>query len=218
MGVMTTDFTKIKPGFLHYANGGYMIIQAKDILTKSFAWEGLKRALLNEKLQIENIGEHSGLITTTSIHPAPMPLDVKVVLIGSLEIYQLLYHYDEDFSKLFKIKADFDVEMDYNLENMSRLASFIHTHCKEHDLKSFDRKAVAKIVEYSTRLAGHQNKLSARFNQLVEIIYEADTWTKVMGDDIVSAKHVIKAIKEKESTVLTYTKKKYKKALMKAKY
>ncbi len=198
MGVMSTNFTKIKPGFLHYANGGYIIIQAKDILTQSFAWEGLKRALLNHKLQIENIGEHAGLITTTSLNPDPIPLDVKVILIGNLEIYQLLYHYDEDFRKLFKIKADFDVEMDYNLENMTRLASFIHTHCNEHDLHHFDRKAVAKIVEYSTRLAGHQEKLSTRFNQLVEIIYEADTWAKMEGDDLVSEKHVEKAIKERD--------------------
>lgn len=197
MGVMTTDFTKIKPGFLHYANGGYIIIQAKDILTKNFAWEGLKRALINHKLQIENIGEHAGLITTTSLHPEPIPLDVKVIIIGNLDLYQLLYHYDEDFRKLFKIKADFDIEMDYNVENMSKLASFIHTHCKEHDLRHFDRTAVAKIVEYSTRLAGHQNKLSTRFNQLVEIIYEADTWANLMDDSIVSANHIMKAIQEK---------------------
>src|SRR5699024_761366 len=87
--------------------------------------------------------------------------------------------------------------MDYNVENMSKLASFIHTHCKEHDLRHFDRTAVAKIVEYSTRLAGHQNKLSTRFNQLVEIIYEADTWANLMDDSIVSANHIMKAIQEK---------------------
>ncbi|MBO1004561.1 Lon protease family protein [Pseudogracilibacillus auburnensis] len=197
MGVMSTNFSKIKPGFLHYANGGYIIIQAKDIFTKSFAWEGLKRALLHQQLQIENIGEHSGLLTTTSIHPEPIPLDVKVIIIGNLHLYQLLYHYDEDFRKLFKMKADFDVEMDSNLENMTRLASFIHTHCKDHQLLHFDRTAVAKIVEFSTRLAGHQNKLSTRFNQQVEIIYEADAWANMMDDEIVSAKHVIKAIEEK---------------------
>lgn len=198
MGVMSTNFTKIKPGYLHYANGGYIIIQAKDIFSKSFAWEGLKRALLNKKLQIENIGEQAGLISTTSLNPDPIPLDVKVILIGSLDIYQILYHYDEDFRKLFKIKVDFDVEMDANLENMSRLASFIHTHCKEHQLLPFDRTAVAKIVEYSSRLAGHQEKMSTRFNQLVEIIYEADTWARMDNDTIVTAKHITKTIKEKD--------------------
>lgn len=198
MGIMSTNFSKIKPGFLHQANGGYLIIQAKDILTKSFAWDALKRALLTQKIQIENIGEHSGLIATTSLNPEPIPLDVKVIMIGNLDLYQLLYYYDEDFGKLFKIKADFDVEMDYTQENMKRLASFIHTHCNEHNLRHFDRTAVAKVIEFSMRLAGHQNKLSTRFNQLVEIIYEADTWAKMMGDDLVTEKHVRKAIDERE--------------------
>jgi len=198
MGMMSTDFTKIKPGFLHYANGGYLIIQAKDILSKSFAWDGLKRALLNQQIQIENIGEHSGLVTTTSLDPDPMPLDVKVILIGNINLYQLLYYYDEDFSKLFKVKADFDVEMDHTLENMNRLASFIHTHCKEHNLLHFNRKAVAKIVEHSMRLAGHQEKLSTRFNQQVEIIYEADTWAKLEGANLVTEEHIRKAIKERD--------------------
>lgn len=197
MGVMSTNFTKIKPGFLHYANGGYIIIHAKDIFSKSFAWEGLKRALLNKELKIENIGEQTGVVATSSINPEPIPLDVKVVIIGSMDIYQILYHYDEDFSKLFKIKADFDVEMDSNLENMTRLASFIHTHCEEHDLLPFDRKAVAKIVEFSTRLAGQQNKLSTRFNQQVEIIYEADTWAKMMDANVVTDQHIVKAIDER---------------------
>jgi len=198
MGVMSTNFTKIKPGFLHVANGGYLIIQAKDILTKNFAWEALKRALLTEKIQIENIGEHSGLMATTSLNPEAIPLDVKVIIIGNLELYQLLYHYDEDFGKLFKIKADFDVEMDYTDENTELLARFIHTHCNENNLLHFDRTAVAKVIEYSIRLTGHQKKLSTRFNQLVEIIYEADTWAKIMKADLITEEHVVRAIKERE--------------------
>lgn len=198
MGVMSTNFSKIKSGFLHEANGGYLIIQAKDILSKSFAWEALKRALTTKKIQIENIGEHSGLMATTSLNPEAIPLDVKVLIIGNLELYQLLYHYDEDFGKLFKIKADFDVEMDYSSKNMVRLASFIHTHCNEFGLKHFDRSAVAQVVEHSIRLAGHQNKMSTRFNHLVEVIYEADTWATMMGDELVSVKHVKRAIEERE--------------------
>src|SRR5699024_5886867 len=119
MGMMSTNFTKIKPGFLHEANGGYMIIQAKDILSKSYAWEGLKRALDTKKMSIQNIGEHSGLIKTTILSPDAMALKVKIILICNSQLYQLLHYYDEDFSKLFKIKADFDVEMDYNMENIS---------------------------------------------------------------------------------------------------
>lgn len=198
MGVMSTNFTKIKPGYLHRANGGYLIIHAKDVFTRNFAWEGLKRALLNEQVQIENLAEQSGMMTTTSLNPDPIPLKLKVILIGDMNLYQLLYHYDEDFRKLFKIKADFDVEMDASLENMTRLASFIHTHCEEHDLLAFHRSAVARIVEYSIRLAGDQKKLSTRFNEQVEIIYEADTWAKLAGDELVTKKHVIKAIRERE--------------------
>lgn len=198
MGVMSTDFTKVKPGYLHYANGGYLIIQAKDIFSKNFAWEGLKRALMNEKLQIENLGEQSGLMATTSISPEPIPLKVKVILIGNMDIYQLLYHHDEDFNKLFKIRADFDIEMDFNADNMASLANFIHTHCKEHNLYHFDRSAVAKIAEYSIRLAGHQQKLSTRFNQLVEIINEAGTWAKMMDANLISSEHVMQAIEERE--------------------
>src|SRR5699024_8760904 len=198
MGVMSTNFTKIKPGYLHHANGGYIIIQAKDIFTKGYAWEALKRALIYEQVQIENLAEHTGMVTTTSLSPDPIPINLKVILIGNGELYQLLYHYDEDFRKLFKIKADFDVEMNATLENMTRLASFIHTHCKEHGLLNFHRSAVARIVEYSTRLAGNQKKLSTRFNEQVEIIYEADTWAKMADAELVTNEHVVKAIRERE--------------------
>ncbi|PIC62771.1 ATP-dependent protease [Sporosarcina sp. P13] len=197
MGIMSTDFTKIKPGYLHHANGGYLIIQAKDIFSKSQAWEGLKRALLTHKLQIENIGEHTSIIATASVNPAPIPLDVKIIIIGNMDMYQILYNHEEDFRKLFKIRVDFDIEMNYNEENITGLVSFIHTHCRKHKLRHFDRTAVAKMIEYSARLAGHQNKLSTRFNLQVELIYEADAWASMMGDDLVSAKHIEKAIHEK---------------------
>lgn len=197
MGVLATDFTKIKPGNLHEANGGYLLIQAIDILKNGYAWEALKRALITSKISIESIGEQLGLLASSSLKPEAIPLDVKVILIGSPQIYQLLYYYDESFSKLFKIKADFDIEMDHNRENMSKLASFIRTHCEEDGLKPFDRTAVAKIVEYSTRLTGDQNKLSTKFNLIVEILYEADTWAELEEEKIVTKKHVEKAIKEK---------------------
>ncbi|PIC69869.1 ATP-dependent protease [Sporosarcina sp. P16b] len=197
MGVMSTDFTKIKPGYLHNANGGYLLIQAKDIFSKSQAWEGLKRALLIHKLQIENIGEHASVIATASVNPDPIQLDVKVIIIGNMDIYQALYHHDEDFRKLFKIRVDFDVEMKYNQENIAGLVSFIHTHGKKYGLRHFDSSAVAKIIEYSSRVAGDQYKLSTRFNLQVELLYEADAWAGIMGDDLVTAKHIEKAIQEK---------------------
>lgn len=198
MGGMSTNFTKLKPGYLHHANGGYLIIQAKDIFTKSYAWESLKRALLNERIQIENIGELSGMATTVSLKPDPIPLDIKVILIGDFQTFQLLYNYEEDFNKLFKIKVDFDVEMDFNTQNMNQMARFIHTHCKEHYLLAFDQTAVAQVVEYSVRLVANQNKLSTQFNHLAEIIYEADAWARLMNETIVTEAYITKAIEERE--------------------
>lgn len=198
MGVMSTNFTKIKKGYLHEANGGYVIIQAKDILSKPYAWAALKRTLLTEQIQIEHMNEQAGFVSTTTLNPAPIPLHVKIILIGNRELYQLLYTQDEDFRKLFKIKADFDVEMDATMENMTKLASFIHTHCKRHNLLPFHRSAVARLVEYSSRLAGHQQKLSTRFNDQVEIMYEADTWARLAHDDLITNEHIRKAIHERE--------------------
>ncbi len=207
MGVMSTDFTKIKPGYLHHANGGYLIIQAKDVFSKNYAWESLKHTLLNDRIQIENIGEHAGLLTTVSLKPDPVPLDVKVILIGNFELYQLLYQYEEDFSKLFKVKVDFDTEMKFNDKNINNMARFIHTHCQNHNLLPFDDTAVAQVVEYSVRLVANQEKLSTQFNQLVEIIYEADTWAKMAKDQIVTERHVLKAIKEREYRLSLYEEK-----------
>lgn len=197
MGVMNTHYTKIKSGYLHEANGGYLIIQIKDILMKPYAWDSLKRALLTKEIQIEHMNDHAGVTSTTTLNPEPVPLDVKVVLVGSREIYELLYANDEDFRKLFKIRADFDVEMAASKENMMKLARFIHTHSEKQSLRPFHRSAVARLVEYSMRLSGSQDKLSTRFNEQVEIIYEADTWAQLSNDSIVSANHIQKAIEER---------------------
>ncbi len=136
-----------------------------------------------------------------------MPLDVKVILIGNFELYQLLYQYEEDFSKLFKVKVDFDTEMKFNDKNINNMARFIHTHCQNNNLLPFDDTAVAQVVEYSVRLVSNQEKLSTQFNQLVEIIYEADTWAKMAKDQIVTETHVLKAIKEREYRLSLYEEK-----------
>jgi lon-related putative ATP-dependent protease len=197
LGVLTTNFTRIKPGALHRANGGYLVLQARDLLTSPYSWEALKRALKTGELAIENIAEQSGIISTSSLRPKPIPVDVKVIIIGSYEIYRLLYALDEDFKKLFKIKADFDIEMDKDRQHLFKIAGFVSKHCKEQGLRHFDRSALARIVEYSSRLAEDQNKLSTRFNEMVEIIYEADAWAGIEGAQYVSAAHVSKAITEK---------------------
>lgn len=197
MGVMKTDFTQIKPGALHMANGGYLVIQAKDLLMNGFAWQALKRSLITNEVNIESLERQLGYVVTSTLKPEPIPLDIKVILIGDYYTYSLLYNYDEDFRKLFKVMSDFDMEMKKDNENLMKMARFIATHCKKENLNHFDKDAVCKVLEYSSRLADNKNKLSSQFNQLVEIIYEADYWSKKEGCDIVSAKHVIKALDKK---------------------
>lgn len=207
LGVLTTDFTKIKAGALHRANRGYLILQCSDVLTSILTWNALKRALKTEKITIENIAEHIGTIATSSLKPEPIPLDVKIILIGSYLEHQILYNYDEDYRKLFKIRADFDVEMERTQDHMFKLAQFISDHCQKEKLRHFTKMAVARIVEYSSRLADSQEKLSTRFNELVEIIYEADTWAEMAGAELVTEEHVVKAIKEKIFRANKYEKK-----------
>ncbi|MBS3976053.1 MAG: AAA family ATPase [Syntrophomonadaceae bacterium] len=199
LGMVTTDYGMIKAGSLLKANGGYLILQAREVLTNPGAWEGLKRVLKTREACLENLGEQFSLLAMSTLRPQAIPVNVKVVLIGNPYLYQILYYMDEDFRKLFKIKADFDTEMNLDRQNMTSMASFISTHCQQENLRHFDRTAVARIVEYSSRLADHQRKLSTRFNELVEIIYEADAWAELDGAGVVSGPHVKRAIAEKIS-------------------
>jgi lon-related putative ATP-dependent protease len=195
-GMVVTDFSMIKPGALHRANGGYLILQARDVLTAMQSWDVLKRVLRTREIRIENIGEHFGLVAMATLRPQPIPLNIKVVMIGNPYLYQVLYHYDEDFRKLFKIKADFDVEMDRHSDNIDKMAGFISYHCKKQGLRHFNPSAVAEIVEYSTRLAEKQDKLSTRFNEIVDLLFEADTWAELDGAKVVGKKQVLKALDE----------------------
>jgi len=197
LGVLTTDFTKIKAGALHRANGGYLILQCKDLFANPYSWNAFKRALKTGKIIIENLTSQFGIIPTSSLKPEPIPLDVKVILIGSYQEYQLLQIFDEDFHKLFKVKADFDSEMERTSEHIYKLVQFISAHKQKEQLQDFSRDALARIVEYSSRLADDQQKLSTRFNDLVEIIYESDNWARREGADLVQERHVQQAIREK---------------------
>ncbi|MFW6016726.1 MAG: AAA family ATPase, partial [bacterium] len=196
-GAITTDFTMIKSGAIQRANGGYLILKARDLLQKPFAWETLKRALLNQEIIVENIGEQYRAIPTTTLKPEAIPIDVKVILIGSSWIYQLLYHYDEEFKKLFKVKADFDREMKRDEENLKKFASLISCVCRREDIRHFTVEAVARVVEYSSKISGTKDKLSTRFNQILEILYEANYWANVNGNEYVELEDIKKAIKEK---------------------
>ncbi|HXF83632.1 MAG TPA: ATP-binding protein [bacterium] len=196
-GALVTDFTMIKAGALQHANGGFLILQVKDLLLNPFSWEGLKRALKSGEARIENIGEQYGLIPTATLRPEPIPLNVKVVLIGTPLIFQLLYTFDEDFRKLFKVKADFDVEVDRTPETMAGYTAAVAAICARHSLRPFDRSAVARILEHSARLAERQDRLSTRFNDVTEIIFEADAWAARAGRATVTAADVATAIEEK---------------------
>ena len=194
---VTTDHTMIKPGALHAANGGYLILQARDVLSNPASWEALKRALKTQEIRIEAMGEQYRMFPVRTMRPEPIPLDVKVILIGTPLLFHLLHEVDEDFRKLFKIKADFDVEMTRNDETMRQYAMFVGSVCRREGLKHFDRGAVARVIEHSSRLAGDQTKVTTRFNEVVEIIYEAAAWAERDGADLVRAEHVEKAIEER---------------------
>ncbi|MFA6075952.1 MAG: ATP-binding protein [Negativicutes bacterium] len=196
MNVVTTDYSMIKAGALHRANNGFLIVNARDLLTNIGSWDGLKRALRTRELAVENLGEQYSLYAMSSLRPQTIPLNVKIVLLGSPWIYHMLCQYDEEFGKLFKIHADFDVEMQNNNANLEKLTSFISSIVEEDKLRPFNRDAVVKIVEYTSRLAGSQKKLSTKFKDIVELICEADAWAAVDNKKNVDAAVVAKTIQE----------------------
>jgi lon-related putative ATP-dependent protease len=197
LGTLITDFSLIKAGALHRANGGYLIIDALDVLTKPFAWEALKRALKNKEIRIEPMAEEYALIATKTLEPEPIPLDVKVVLLGEPLIYYLLYDVDEDFSELFKVKADFAQEMDWGADTALQYACFIGSLCREAKIKHFDPSGVARVVEEGARLVAHQGKLSTRFGDVVDLIHQASYWAGQNGNGLVTAVDVQRAIDER---------------------
>ena len=196
-GSVSTDYTKIKPGLFHLANGGYLILQAKDVLSNPQAYEAINRVLKTKKINIENMKDQAGVVAVPALKPQPIPVDIKVVLVGNTSIYQLLYEYEEDFRKLFKVKVDFDEEMDRSEENILKLAAFISGFCRKENTLHFDRSGVAKVVEYASWLVEDKNKLTTRFNDIVEILCEACMWAQDDGAKLVKAKHVKQAISEK---------------------
>src|SRR2546429_9796706 len=187
----------IKCGALQQPNAGSVTLQVREVLTNPISWEALKRALKSGKARIENTGEQLGLMPTATLRPEPIPLDVKVLLIGTAQIFQLLYVLDEDFRKLFKIKAEFDVEVERTEEATRAYAQAVGAICSRQGLRPFDRSAVARVLEQSARMAEHQQRLSTRFNEMVEIVYEASAWAQQAGHDVVAVVDVDRAVDEK---------------------
>jgi lon-related putative ATP-dependent protease len=196
-GIVSTDFTMIRPGSVHKANGGYMVIPVEDLLRNPFAWDGIKTALKTKEVAIEEPGERLGFITTRGLKPQPIPLSLKLVLIGTPQINQLLYSLDPDFQDLFKVRADFDVVMDRNDENSRKYAAFICMLCRKFNLRHLDGTAVAKVIEFGSRLAEDQKKLSTRFANVADIIREASFYATAEKAQYTTARHVMKAIDEK---------------------
>ncbi len=196
-GMAVTDFTMIKAGSLHKANGGYIVIQVLDLFKNLFSYDALKRAIKNREIKIEDVWEQYRLLSTVSMKPEDIPLDVKVILVGIPYIYYMLYNLDEEYRELFKVKADFESRMERTPDNMDKYAAFIASCLREEGLKPFDKNGVAKVIEYSSRLSGHQDKLSTRFSDIADLLREADYWADKDGTGIVSAKHVLTAIDEK---------------------
>ena len=196
-GALVTDFTMIRQGSLHRANGGYLVLPVLEVLRNLFSWDSLKRALRNKEITIEEAAERLGFMTTKSLRPEPVPLDIKVVLIGDPMLYYLLYAYDEDFRELFKVKADFDTRMDRTKENIKDYVSFVCTVREQEDLQHLDSSALAKIVEHGSRLAQDQEKLSTQFGEISDVIREASYYATQEGASYVTAVHVQRAIEER---------------------
>jgi len=203
-GSLKTDHTMLKPGLMQQANGGYIIFQAKDLLANSLCYETLKKALRVKKLSIENTADQRSSMVMISLKPEPIPLDLKVILIGNSNIYQTLLAMDSDFRKLFKIKVEFEDDALINTENVNKLAQIVHGFCENEELPHLDKSAMSRLVEYSSKLAGSHKKLSTRFNDLMQVVGEAGTWAKISKSKVVTDKFIDKALSERIERVKKY--------------
>lgn len=194
MGALVTDFMLIKPGALHQANGGYLVLDARRVLVQPFAWEGLKRGLSANEIRVESLGQMLSLVSTVSLEPEPIPLSVKVVLVGERVLYYLLYNLDPDFRELFKVAADFEEDMDRSPENQLLHARLIATTARREHLLPLDREAVARVLEHGSREAADAEKFSIRTQAIADLLREADYWARQDTRDTVLAADVQRAI------------------------
>jgi predicted ATP-dependent protease len=197
LGTLYADFTLIRAGSYAKANGGFLVVNAHDVLLNSGVWETLKRTVKNKEVRIEDIAERFGVVPVAGMQPSPIPVNVKVIMIGHQMIYHELYSLDEDFRKIFKVKADFDSEMARDKQGFDNYAAFIGSRCCDEGLLHFDPSGVGEVIEYGAWLVDNQEKLSARFSDVADIVREASYWARNSGDKSVSAVHVKRAIEEK---------------------
>ena len=197
MGTYVSDHTMIKAGAVQLANGGYLILNIRDLLLNQGVWEGLKRIIKAKEVRVEDPWEQFGFFAPQGMRAQPMPVEFKIIVMGDDSIYQLLNLYDEDFWEMFKVKADFDYQMQRSDENIKAYTCFIRCCCDNEKLLPFDRTGVAKIIEYAARAAGDQEKLSARFGPLKDLLVESDYWARDSQSQIINREHVEKAVEEK---------------------
>ena len=206
-GMLRTDYTMLKSGILHKANGGYLILQAQDLLTNQLCYDTLKKSLLIKEANIENNMEQRSSLVMISLKPEPIPLNVKVLLLGDANIYHTLLALDPDFKKLFIIILEFEESAPRNNDNILRLAKFVHSYCEKEKCLPLDKSAMAKVVEYASRLSDDKEKLSTHFNEIGEIVSESSTWARLSKKKIVTADYVDKALKKRIERVKKYDQK-----------
>jgi lon-related putative ATP-dependent protease len=197
MGTYVSDHTMIKAGAVQLANGGYLILNIRDLLFNQGVWEGLKRIIKAKEVRVEDPWEQFGFFAPQGMRAQPMPVEFKIIVMGDDSIYQTLNLYDEDFWEMFKVKADFDYQMQRSDENIKAYTCFIRCCCDTEKLLPFDRTGVAKIIEHAARAAGDQEKLSARFGPLKDLLVEADYWARDSQSQMINREHVEKAVEEK---------------------
>jgi len=196
-GGASTDHTFIRAGAIARANGGYLVLRVRDLLNMPAALDALKRVLMSGELQVENLSENLQLIPTTGLRPEPIPISVKVVLIGEAVLYSLLYRYDPDFRELFRVKADFETELDRTPDNANGLASIVRAECERAGLLPFTRAAMCRMIEHSSRMVEDQRRLSANMSSFVDIVRQADYWARHDSADHVHERHVLRALDER---------------------
>lgn len=197
LGASYTDFSQIRPGALHKANGGYLILPARDVLINPYAWEGLKRVLRDGEIRMLEMGSQMGLVSTATLEPEPIPLNVKVILVGTPTLYYMLRDYDEDFAKLFKVRAEFATEMERNSQSEGEYALYVRSVIDENKLPPFDRTAVARIIEHGSRMVEDQAKLSTQFGIIADLICESAYWGRKSNLACIDAAAVQKALDER---------------------
>ncbi len=197
MGALVTDHTMIRPGALHRANGGYLVLEVEEVIRRPYAWQALKRAIKHRLVRMESLQDQLRFLSTVTLEPEPIPLNVKVVLVGTPYVYYLLSAYDDDFAKLFKVKADFDVSTRRTMATLKQYARFIAACCRQEKLPHFDARAAARVLEHAARLAADQLRLTTRFTDVADLVREAAYWSRQAAGRVVRAEHVDQAIEQR---------------------